>query len=421
VKWARRTNVAARVLCAIGLALAGRAGARLAGRLGVPASRATLLRLVRRLPDPAPAVLTRIGVDDFAFRRGHTYGTVIVNIDTHAHPSRCRARVPGPGRRLRRGRPHRRPERDAGRRPMASMAQPPPGRREDCYRRTRRIAGARTGPATGVQGSCGQAGFVSGRATDDAAGGAAGDPDPARYAAVQRLVAAGRSISAIGKELGLQRKTLRRFAFADSLDELLTTATTRGSLLDPFKPYLHQRFNAGHTDAARLTREITALGYRGSDKTVRRYLQPFRETLAATSPAPVPPSVRQVTGWLTCHPDRLTDDDRVQLKQVLARSDMLTITHQQVHDFAELLTQRRGEHLHGWMCDVDARGAAPLRSFTKGLRTDLAAVAAGLTIPYSSGPGEGAITHPQRAAARPVAIRHRTFPIWALHVGAPHN
>jgi Transposase len=149
-----------------------------------------------------------------------------------------------------------------------------------------------------------------------------------RYAAVQRLVAAGRSISAIGKELGLQRKTLRRFAFADSLDELLTTATTRGSLLDPFKPYLHQRFNAGHTDAARLTREITALGYRGSDKTVRRYLQPFRETLAATSPAPVPPSVRQVTGWLTCHPDRLTDDDRVQLKQVLARSDMLTITHQ---------------------------------------------------------------------------------------------
>jgi hypothetical protein len=62
VMWARRTSVAASVLCAIGLALAGRAGARLAGRLGLPASRATLLRLVRKLPDRAPAVLTRIGV-----------------------------------------------------------------------------------------------------------------------------------------------------------------------------------------------------------------------------------------------------------------------------------------------------------------------------------------------------------------------
>ncbi|WP_133169439.1 hypothetical protein [Rhodococcus opacus] len=45
------------------------------------------------------------------------------------------------------------------------------------------------------------------------------------------------------------------------------------SLLDEFKPHLHERFNAGCTDAARLTLEIVGLGYCGSDKTVRRYLQ----------------------------------------------------------------------------------------------------------------------------------------------------
>lgn len=391
VKWARRTNVAARVLCAIGLAVA-------------------VLRLVRQLPDPAPAVLTRIGVDDFAFRRGHTYGTVIVNIDTHqpidvlpdrtrdtlvdwlrTHPGVelvCRDRAGAYAEAVRTAAPNATQVADRWHlwhnlleavektviAERGALHAPEP----DPEPESKEVA-ARPDSYPGEQPTTPLEGRLAIRTRQ-------------RYAAVQRLVAAGRSMSAIGNELGLQRKTVRRFAFADSLDELLTTATTRGSLLDPFKPYLHQRFNAGHTDAARLTREITALGYRGSDKTVRRYLQPFRETLAAPPPAPVPPSVRQVTGWLTCHPDRLTDDDRVQLKQVLARSDMLTITHQQVHDFAELLTQRRGEHLDGWMRDVDARGAAPLRSFTKGLRTDLAAVAAGLTLPYSSGPVEGAIT-----------------------------
>jgi len=58
VNWARRKSLAISVLCAIGLALAGRAGVRLAGRLAIPASRATLLGLVGKPPDPAPAVLT---------------------------------------------------------------------------------------------------------------------------------------------------------------------------------------------------------------------------------------------------------------------------------------------------------------------------------------------------------------------------
>ena len=66
--------------------------------------------------------------------------------------------------------------------------------------------------------------------------------------------------------------------------------------------------------------------------------------------------------------------------------------HRRVREFAELLTQRRGENLAAWMRDVDARGAAPLRSFTKGLRTDLAAVTAGLTLPDSSAAVEGAVT-----------------------------
>ncbi|PZS22937.1 MAG: ISL3 family transposase [Pseudonocardiales bacterium] len=403
---ARRSVLLRRMLEAIGLALAGRAGARLAGHLGIAANRSTILRLVRALPDPQVGTVSTLGVDDFALRRGHVYGTVVLNMQTH-RPIDLLA--------------------DRQAETFANWLREHPGTEVICRDRGGAYAeGARQGAPDAIQvadrwhlwhnlGEHVEKTVLRHRADlPEPIGDGPPDDDPnptpdvapptaaigektivtrtkLRYAAVQELYSRGVSLSSIARTLDLDVATVRRFAHATGLDELLIKTLQRASLLDEFKAYLHQRWTQGCTDAARLAEEITVQGYRGSEQTVRRYLHEFRTGRPAPKPHPAAPTVRDVTGWIMRRPDRLDQEEQLKFKQVRARSRHLDATAAHVAAFAEMLTGLHGERLETWITAVEADDLPHLHSFTSGLRRDHAAVYNGLTTSHNSGMVEGTV------------------------------
>lgn len=131
-------------------------------------------------------------------------------------------------------------------------------------------------------------------------------------------------------------------------------------------------------------------------------------------PGPVlarPPTVRQVTSWITRHPTALNDEDRVGLKNLLTRCPELDTAAGHVREFGEILTGRLGTTLPAWIDAVDASQLPGLTGFALHLLRDLDAVTAGLTLDWSSGSIEGAVNRikkNQETALRPSRIRTPT-------------
>src|SRR5258708_38505911 len=80
--WARMTIRYCQQITSIGLATCGKGGARLAARLGMQTTRQTILRRIMDLPDLPPGSILYLGIDDFSFRRGYRFGTILVNLES---------------------------------------------------------------------------------------------------------------------------------------------------------------------------------------------------------------------------------------------------------------------------------------------------------------------------------------------------
>jgi transposase len=160
----------------------------------------------------------------------------------------------------------------------------------------------------------------------------------------------------------------------------------RPTRLDDFKPYLHERWAEGCTNAWTLWEEIKDHGYAGGYGTVRAYLRPFRSPARTDTRTPTP---RTVTRWILTHPDALPETDRLKLKSVLTHCPELDALTRHVRAFAQMLTQLQGHRLLDWISAVRTDDLPSMHTFVNGLERDLDAVTAGLTLRWNSGVVEG--------------------------------
>jgi transposase len=399
-RYARRTRRLHSDLEFMGLALGGRPGSRLCRRQKKPTSRTTLLRLVRSLPEPPIETPRELGVDEFAFRRGRRYGTILVDANTHdvidllEDPS-ADALVtwlgdhPGVSVICR--------DRDGVYASAAARGAPGAMQVADRWHIVHNLADALERMAVRVLAHLHKERVAEDRAEQKPRPTVVAVPSriqlrtERRHGEIQALRSKGLTITAIAEQLHLNRTTIRKFVRISSASDLRRPSGQGPRGLDRFTPYLVQRWQDGCRVAAFLYDEVKGLGYRGSKRTVRRFVESWRKT------EPPPPVRRILPGpqtlcWLLLRRrSELDDAERVLLTDLCRLSSEVASSRRLAQRFMMLVRDRRGTQLGAWIAEVQSTGPPELRGFSRNLHRDWRAVHAGFTVHWSSGPVEGNI------------------------------
>jgi transposase len=416
--FARRTNQLTALLYAVCVEVGAEVAHRIFQHLQIRVSGDTLLRVLRQKPVTPSHDLRVIGVDDWAFKRGRNYGTIIVNLETHqvvdllpdrtadtlanwlqAHPTieivtRDRSTDYSVG--IRQGAPQAIQVADRWHlllnlRQMteryltdnyAELGSLPVGEAYQALLDQQRPAFIRTNGEM----------IASNQKRDERL---------AFYHQVQQMRQAGWNIGQLARELGRHPATIRKYYYATTFPERKPHRRGR-SILDPYLPYLEQRVQNGCENAQQLWREIQQQGYPGTNRQVMKWLQ-----LKRTSPAPqtahvkrstTPPTARKATlpsskqlAWLLVRDTGSLSQTEHILLSHLHQHDALNRLHVHVQVFTQMVKQRQAEKLDSWLDTSDWLGIYQLQTFATGLRQDYVAVRGAIETHWSNGQTEGQV------------------------------
>lgn len=390
--FARRTERLEDIVRHLGLALGGRPGSSMARRLLLPVSKDTLLRVVRRraaVPQEMPKI---IGIDDWAWRKGHRYGTLICDLERRKIVDLLPDREPATVAAWLAARPEVQiVARDRGGSYGAAVVQGRPAalqvadrwhlfenasaaflsavRRQ--MREVRRVLG---------QGSIDPAILTAAERLQHEGWRRRAEAD----AAVLTLFKEGVPIKEIVRRAGRSRKVVRDVVRGGRAEPF----RPRASSLDPFLERLDSEWTAGCRNGAELWRHLRVEGFPGSLRVVAEWATRRRRDEATPGPHRCP-GARALARMLTIGRERLSRADRTIVALVEHCVPALVTARDIVDSFHTLLRSGNARGLDPW---IKAATDSLVSGFAKGVASDRAAIAAAITEPWSNGQTEGQIT-----------------------------
>jgi transposase len=226
----------------------------------------------------------------------------------------------------------------------------------------------------------------------------------AKYRQVWGLHRDGWTGEAIARHLGLSRRTVIRYLRHETFPERQGRSNAGRSRLDPWKPVILERWNAGCRHSRRLFREIQSRGYRGSYPTLARYTQRLRQAQedavrkrGSRSLPPVadpqrPPLTPRNAAWLVLrHSENRTAADAEQLNRLRTQHVALTEGITLAEAFVAMIRAGQPERFDPWLAQARDCALPAFRNFARKLDSDYDAVRAAMTSPWSTGQVEGQI------------------------------
>ncbi|WP_126601734.1 ISL3 family transposase [Dictyobacter aurantiacus] len=401
---ARQTSRLGAILESIAVVLSGQAGSRLANQLAMPVSADTLLRRARKKTSvpPTPRIL---GVDDFAFRRGHTYGTILINLETHQPVDLLEDRSAETFAEWLRQHPGVEIiSRDRSKDYQRGATDGAPSAQQVIDRwhvvKNLREAVERFLHRTQMQQQAQATKQLRQKRTSSELTRREGSRQRrlTLYNQVKALRQQGGTISGIAKRLQIGKPRVRKFIAARSFPEWSRAQQTR-SAIDPYRGVLKQLWNQGCRSPRKLWQHLQAEpGFSGGYMLVYRWVQLQREAdeealnqsqheKGATAKSMAP---RHLSWSFLRDPSHLEKQEQETLS-LICQEKNTNLVYGLAQRFVSMVKERKAELLSTWLRDCQISEVTELVNFAQGLEKEGSALHAALTLSYSNGPVEGKI------------------------------